>query len=145
MNCPFISPQRRQIQDSMQDFFIQHLFSNTYIQRLNECRSNWICYQQDKNTHLFIVFLFFIFLFSLFLIFFIFLFSLSFLLRILPQQNHTSAEYCSTFTCLSVSVSVCHRRDISAFLHCARFWTIQTIYFLKGNDTRTSKIMFPGV
>ena len=46
---------------------------------------------------------------------------------------------------MSLCVCVCHRRDISAFLHCARFWTIQTIYFLKGNDIRTSKTMFPGV
>ena len=46
----------------------------------------------------------------------------------------------------SYVVSMCHhRRDISAFLHCARFWTIQTIYFMKGNDTRTSKTMFSGV
>ena len=63
--------------------------------------------------------------------------------------DSASAEYCSTFLCLSVSQSVCqcvsHRRDISSFLHCARFWTIQTIYFLKGNDIRTSKTMFPGV
>ena len=74
----------------------------------------------------------------------------------LPPANHVSivfadsasAEYCTTFTVSvsqSVSQSVSHRRDISAFLHCARFWTTQTIYFLKGNDIRTSKTKFPGV
>merc|ERR1712018_56749 len=59
--------------------------------------------------------------------------------------DSASAEYCTTFLCVCVCQCVCHRRDISSFLHCARFWTIQTIYFLKGNDTRTSKTMFPGV
>ena len=54
-------------------------------------------------------------------------------------------EYCSNFTCPSVSQSARHGHHISTFLHCARFWTIQTIYFLKGNDTRTFKTMFPCV
>ena len=61
------------------------------------------------------------------------------ILRIVPQQNTALLSY------VCVSVCVRHRCDISAFLHCARFWTIQTIYFLKGNDTRTSKTMFPCV
>ncbi len=53
------------------------------------------------------------------------------LLRILPQQNTALLSY----VCQCVSQCVSHRRDISSFLHCARFWTIQTIYFLKAGDT----------
>ena len=59
--------------------------------------------------------------------------------RIIAQQNTALIHY------VCVNLSVCHSRDISAFLHCVRFSTIQIIYFLKVNDTRTSKTMFQGV
>ena len=36
--------------------------------------------------------------------------------------------FCPTF------FRVLYKRDISVLLHCLRFWTIQTIYFLKVHD-----------
>ena len=57
--------------------------------------------------------------------------------RIMAQQNTALIHY------VCVNLSVCHSRDISAFLHCVRFSTIQILYFWKGNGTRTSKTMFP--
>ena len=43
---------------------------------------------------------------------------------ILHQKNTV------TIACVSVS----HRRDISVWVHCGRFWTIQITHFLKAHD-----------
>ena len=57
--------------------------------------------------------------------------------------DSASAEYCSTFQCLSCVV--CHRRDISVFHLYNMFYTIQTIYFLKALGPRISKLILPSV